>query len=84
VDHIVAIRGEADPLFYEPSNHSAKCGPCHSRKTVRQDGGFGRTPSREAIGGAKSLQPSASGPPRAFTRTKTAPVRTGAWYRRHF
>lgn len=56
VDHIIPHRlGDAinsgDPLrthaaqalFWDSSNWQALCGPCHSAKTVREDGGFGRT-----------------------------------------
>lgn len=42
VDHIVAVSGPDDPLFWEPSNHRAMAHGHHSRKTVREDGGFGR------------------------------------------
>jgi 5-methylcytosine-specific restriction protein A len=39
VDHVVPLRsGGADA----PSNYQALCASCHSRKTVREDGGFGR------------------------------------------
>jgi len=41
VDHIISrARGGAD----EDSNYMALCASCHSRKTVREDGGFGKTP----------------------------------------
>lgn len=40
-DHIIAVSGPNDPLFYSESNHQALCAPCHSRKTVLEDGGFG-------------------------------------------
>ncbi|MBY9077266.1 HNH endonuclease [Paenibacillus sp. HN-1] len=40
VDHIVPHKG--DPvLFWDENNWQALCTPCHSRKTVQQDGGFG-------------------------------------------
>lgn len=42
VDHKVAVSGADDPLFWEQSNHQALCPSCHSRKTIRVDGGFGR------------------------------------------
>lgn len=42
VDHIKRVNGPEDPLFWEPSNHQPLCRSCHSRKTVRFDGGFGR------------------------------------------
>lgn len=39
VDHIEPHKG--DPmLFWEPANHQGLCNPCHSRKTVMEDGGF--------------------------------------------
>jgi len=42
VDHIKAVNGADDPLFWEGNNHQALCSSCHSRKTIREDGGFGR------------------------------------------
>ena len=41
VDHIIAVNGPDDPLFWEPSNHQARCHSCHSRKTASENGGFG-------------------------------------------
>ena len=41
VDHIKAVSGPDDELFWEPSNHASRCQPCHSSKTAREDGGFG-------------------------------------------
>lgn len=41
VDHIKAVSGADDPLFWDKSNHQALCQSCHSRKTIREDGGFG-------------------------------------------
>jgi len=38
VDHIKPHRGDA-ALFWNGVNHQALCKPCHSRKTVREDGG---------------------------------------------
>jgi len=39
VDHVVPVtRGGADT----PENWQALCASCHSRKTAREDGGFGR------------------------------------------
>lgn len=43
VDHIIAHRGD-DRLRLDPSNLRSFCRTHHSRKTVRQDGGFGRQP----------------------------------------
>lgn len=42
VDHIQAVTGPDDPLFWEPSNHQALCHECHSAKTARENGGFGK------------------------------------------
>jgi len=42
VDHIKAIRGPYDPLFWVQENHQALCHSCHSEKTVKENGGFGR------------------------------------------
>jgi 5-methylcytosine-specific restriction endonuclease McrA len=42
VDHVTAHRGEAI-LFYDPANLQSLCKPHHDSKTVRVDGGFGRT-----------------------------------------
>ena len=41
VDHIVAVSGRDDPMFWEPNNHQALCASCHSKKTATEDGGFG-------------------------------------------
>lgn len=41
VDHIVAVDGPDDPLFWDGNNHQPLCRSCHSRKTNQQDGGFG-------------------------------------------
>lgn len=43
VDHIRAVTGPGDPLFWDESNHQALCRSCHSRKTVTVDGGLGHT-----------------------------------------
>jgi 5-methylcytosine-specific restriction enzyme A len=42
VDHIVPFNGLADPLRLDWANLQSLCKPCHSRKTSREDGGFGR------------------------------------------
>lgn len=42
VDHIVAVDGPADPLFWKPGNWQSLCHACHSHKTATEDGGFGR------------------------------------------
>jgi 5-methylcytosine-specific restriction protein A len=42
VDHVLAMsKGGA---HYDPANLRALCHGCHSRKTVAEDGGFGRRP----------------------------------------
>jgi 5-methylcytosine-specific restriction protein A len=41
VDHIIAVKGKDDPLFWDPKNHQALCQPHHSSKTAKEDGGFG-------------------------------------------
>jgi 5-methylcytosine-specific restriction endonuclease McrA len=43
VDHIVAVTGPDDPLFWRESNHRAMSHACHSRKTVREDGALHRS-----------------------------------------
>ena len=48
VDHIKAVTGPDDPLFWEPTNHQGLSGRCHASKTVREDKGFGRRSSRQA------------------------------------
>ena len=42
VDHIVPFNGLTDPLRLDSANLQSLCKPCHSRKTSREDGGFGR------------------------------------------
>lgn len=41
VHHVLSLELRPD-LALDPSNFMAQCKPCHSRETVRQDGGFGR------------------------------------------
>lgn len=41
VDHIIAHKGD-DVLMWDIGNLQALCRPCHSAKTAREDGGFGR------------------------------------------
>lgn len=48
VDHIVAHKGDVK-LFWNKENHQALCKRCHSLKTVREDGGFGRKPSESGV-----------------------------------
>jgi 5-methylcytosine-specific restriction endonuclease McrA len=40
-DHSEAHRGHSG-AFWNPANFRARCWSCHSRKTVKHDGGFGR------------------------------------------
>jgi 5-methylcytosine-specific restriction protein A len=37
VDHVKAVTGPDDPLFWEETNHQALCHSCHSRKTATED-----------------------------------------------
>ena len=41
VDHIKPHRGDYI-LFWDKSNWQALCHSCHSKKTVQEDGGFGK------------------------------------------
>lgn len=41
VDHVRPHNGDVR-LFYNKANLRAQCHSCHSKKTVRHDGGFGR------------------------------------------
>lgn len=45
VDHIIAHKGDKQ-LFWDRNNWASRCHSHHSRKTVREDGGFGRTKGR--------------------------------------
>ncbi|QHS33914.1 HNH endonuclease [Piscirickettsia salmonis] len=49
VDHIKPHDGDHD-LMWKQSNWQALCKPCHSRKTVNEDGGFGRKKSPQGRG----------------------------------
>ncbi|MCG8670249.1 MAG: HNH endonuclease [Pseudomonadales bacterium] len=40
VDHIVPHKGD-QKLFWNRNNWQPLCKPCHDRKTVKEDGGFG-------------------------------------------
>lgn len=40
VDHIVPHRGDPE-LLYDEANLQSLCHECHSKKTAREDGGFG-------------------------------------------
>ncbi|MCY9266435.1 HNH endonuclease signature motif containing protein [Bacillus licheniformis] len=44
VDHIVPHKGDKK-LFWDSSNWQPLCAPCHSRKTAKEDGGFGNRTS---------------------------------------
>jgi 5-methylcytosine-specific restriction enzyme A len=46
VDHKQPHRGRDDPLFWASSNHQALCSGCHSKKTAKEDGGFGNRRSK--------------------------------------
>ena len=41
VDHIKPHKGDYH-LFWDSKNHQSLCKRCHDRKTVTEDGGFGR------------------------------------------
>ena len=47
VDHIEPVSGPDDPLFWDEDNHQALCHSCHSRKTAREDGGYGNKKKNE-------------------------------------
>ena len=40
LDHIRPHKGNAE-LFWDPANWQALCASCHSRKTAKEDGGYG-------------------------------------------
>lgn len=44
VDHIIPHRGD-DDLFWDETNWQPLCASCHSRKTAKEDGGFGNRSS---------------------------------------
>ena len=43
VDHIIPHKGDKK-LFWDRKNWQGLCSSCHSKKTSREDGGFGRLP----------------------------------------
>ena len=47
VDHIKPHRGDIN-LFWDSDNHQPLCKRCHSIKTVKEDGGFGRPPGKRS------------------------------------
>ena len=50
VDHIKPHKGDK-VLFWDPNNRQSMCKPCHDRKTVEEDGGFGRkVKNADAVG----------------------------------
>lgn len=55
VDHATPHKGDR-ALFWNRANWQPMCAPCHSRKTARDDGGFGRpiTPRGEVRGSAQT------------------------------
>ena len=44
VDHI-----DGDATNDESMNHQSLCGPCHSRKTAKEDGGFGNRKAKAIV-----------------------------------
>jgi 5-methylcytosine-specific restriction protein A len=58
VDHRVSVR-VAPHRRLDPTNLVSYAHGCHSRKTVREDGGFGRTRGDGPHGGAAKLRPGA-------------------------
>lgn len=46
VDHIIPHRGDPE-LFWDEANWQPLCASCHSKKTVREDGGLGRQKKNE-------------------------------------
>jgi len=47
VDHRNPHRGD-ERMFFDPANLQSLCKQCHSKKTAREDGGFGNPIRREA------------------------------------
>jgi 5-methylcytosine-specific restriction endonuclease McrA len=52
IDHVVPVNGPDDPSFWDEENHTALCHACHSRKTAREDGGFGNAMNDRPAQGA--------------------------------
>jgi 5-methylcytosine-specific restriction protein A len=53
VDHVKAHKGDW-ALFTAESNLQALCHSCHSAKTVRRDGGFGKAPDGKPLPGTNA------------------------------
>ena len=51
VDHVEPVSGPEDARFWDPANLQALCHACHSVKTAKRDGGFGRADMRGLGGG---------------------------------
>lgn len=49
-DHIQPHRGD-QVLFWDPANLQGLCRSCHSHKTARRDGGWGRAPTSTPLAG---------------------------------
>ena len=41
IDHIKAVASDFDEHFYDTNNLQGLCKSCHSKKTARENGGFG-------------------------------------------
>jgi 5-methylcytosine-specific restriction enzyme A len=50
VDHIEAVSGPNDPLFWVESNHQSLCHEHHSEKTATENGGFGNARKNAGAG----------------------------------
>lgn len=53
VDHIIPHKGDTALFWDVDGNWQPLCKPCHDRKTATEDGGFGRSASRESETDAK-------------------------------
>ena len=49
LDHIIPHRGDSN-LFWSRGNWQGLCKGCHSRKTAREDGGFGNPSASDTSG----------------------------------
>lgn len=52
-DHIVPVAAGGE--MWDERNLQGLCHSCHSRKTAREDGGFGRTAVREIFKGGRTV-----------------------------